>query len=336
MVSSPTVQAPDPVATAAAQTASNQQTAKSQTELNSINQVTPDGSLTYTQNGTYADGTPKFTATTALSGSNQNIYDTGQVTKQNLAELGSTQSAKLNTLLGTPFSVDNSIADKITSLGKQRLDPQWQANQTAFDAQMANQGIQPGSEAYNNAYKNFSQSKNDAYNSLYLNGDQQAEQESIAQRNQPINEITALMSGSQVSQPSFTNTPTTQVAGTDVAGITQSAFGDNMQNAQMQNSTNNAMMGGLFGLAGAGVTGGATLMKPAPVTNIYSDRRLKTDVRRVGKLDNGLPVYSYRYIGHDAMQIGVMADEVERLHPDAVTHDARGFKMVDYAQAVGA
>ncbi|WP_163068285.1 tail fiber domain-containing protein, partial [Acinetobacter baumannii] len=53
-------------------------------------------------------------------------------------------------------------------------------------------------------------------------------------------------------------------------------------NSQVQQ--NNAMMGGLFGLAGAGLG----MFKP-------SDRRMKRDVAQVGELDNGLPVYRYRY-----------------------------------------
>lgn len=50
-----------------------------------------------------------------------------------------------------------------------RLDPQWQQQQNAFDAQMVAQGLQPGSAAYNNAYQNFVMGRNDAYNQAYNN-----------------------------------------------------------------------------------------------------------------------------------------------------------------------
>ena len=63
MVSTP--KAPDPTATAAAQGAINKQTAIAHTELNNQNQVTPYGSISYTQTGTASDGTPQFTATKA-------------------------------------------------------------------------------------------------------------------------------------------------------------------------------------------------------------------------------------------------------------------------------
>ncbi|HWK64121.1 MAG TPA: tail fiber domain-containing protein [Rhizobiaceae bacterium] len=65
-----------------------------------------------------------------------------------------------------------------------------------------------------------------------------------------------------------------------------------------------------------------------------SDRRLKEDIRRVGTLDNGLPVYAYRYKGEAITQIGLMADEVELVYPEAVVETVGGFKAVNYEMAV--
>jgi hypothetical protein len=61
-----------------------------------------------------------------------------------------------------------------------------------------------------------------------------------------------------------------------------------------------------------------------------SDRRLKTDIQRIGTTDGGLPVYTYRYKGEDAMQMGVMAQDVEKVNPDAV-REFNGYKAVNYA-----
>jgi len=63
----------------------------------------------------------------------------------------------------------------------------------------------------------------------------------------------------------------------------------------------------------------------------FSDRRLKTDITRVGTLESGLPVYRYRYKGDDRFQIGVMADEVAEKFPHAVSRDISGFDRVNYA-----
>ena len=52
-------------------------------------------------------------------------------------------------------------------------------------------------------------------------------------------------------------------------------------------------------------------------------------------MDNGLAVYSYRFKSSSVPSIGLMADEVEKLHPHAVTtHGPSSYKMVDYAEAV--
>lgn len=316
--------APDPVATATAQTASNKATAISQAELNNYDKIGPDGSLTYKQIGTNADGTPQFQQNTALSAPNQAIYDTTQGTKQNLATIGKDESAKIGALLGTPFDINNAVSDKISSLGAQRLDPKFAADEASLRTNLANSGIQEGSQAFTSAMRDFSQNKNDAYNSLYLHGEGQAASESIAQRNQPINEISALMSGSQVSNPTFAANPQTSVAGTDVAGITQNSYLDANQQAQQAVAGQNATMGGLFGLLGAGAqAAGAAYGKP-------SDRRLKTDIARVGTLDNGLPVYLYRYKAGGPFEIGLMAQDVEGICPDAVTTTGNGFKAVRY------
>jgi hypothetical protein len=63
-----------------------------------------------------------------------------------------------------------------------------------------------------------------------------------------------------------------------------------------------------------------------------SDRRLKTDIKKVGVMGTGLPVYTYRYKAGGPTVMGVMADEVERINPDAVVKRARGkYDAVDYA-----
>ncbi|WP_420012240.1 hypothetical protein [Tateyamaria sp.] len=77
--------------------------------------------------------------------------------------------------------------------------------------------------------------------------------EAFAVRNQPINEITALMSGSQVQNPNFVNTNPAQLANTDVAGITMAAHNAEMQNYQAQMGQWNNIFGGLAGLGGAAI-----------------------------------------------------------------------------------
>lgn len=84
---------------------------------------------------------------------------------------------------------------------------------------------------------------------------------------------------------------------------------------------------------GKGVTGVGQGMQY--LGGIFSDRRLKEDIQKVGKLDNGLYVYSYRYKAGGPVHIGVMADEVEAVMPEAVGNIG-GYKTVRYDLAVRA
>lgn len=78
-------------------------------------------------------------------------------------------------------------------------------------------------------------------------------------------------------------------------------------------------LGGMLGLAGS------------LITSFSSDRRLKENIEAVGQdEDNGLTLYEFNYIGETQRYRGVMADEVQRVMPRAVSLDADGYAMVDY------
>ena len=64
----------------------------------------------------------------------------------------------------------------------------------------------------------------------------------------------------------------------------------------------------------------------------FSDKRLKDDVKEIGKTNDGQPIYSYKYKGDDRTQIGLMAQDVEKKHPEAVGLMG-GYKTVDYKKA---
>lgn len=248
--------APDPVATANAQTASNRATAQTQYELGATNQIAPQGTSTYRQIGTWEDGTPRFEQTTSLNPQEQSIYDTGTQTRQNLADIGSSQSAKIGQLLNTPFSVDSATADKIQGLQNEFLDPQWQRQADALKTSLLNSGVRPGSAAYTTAMSDFSNQRQKAYDQSYLDSYNTGQQAALTQRNQPINEISALLSGSQVSQPSFGSTPSPGVAPTDVIGAQQQSLNQSNVGFNAANQQYMGLMNGLFGLAKTGATAG--------------------------------------------------------------------------------
>jgi hypothetical protein len=65
---------------------------------------------------------------------------------------------------------------------------------------------------------------------------------------------------------------------------------------------------------------------------MISDMRLKRDIERVGETEGGLGLYSFRYLWNDEIHVGVMAQEVIRVRPDAVVVGADGYYRVDYGK----
>jgi hypothetical protein len=245
--------APDPAATAAAQSTANKATAVAQYGLNATNQHTPTGSLTYNQVGKWDDGTPHFEATTALNPAEQNIFNTNEGTKQNLANIGQSQSAKIGALLNTPFDLSKATNDKVKGFQDEFLNPMWDREQQKLEASNIAKGIHPGSEQYFNTNRDFSDQRQRGYDQAYLDTYKTGTANALAERNQPINEITALMSGSQVSNPAFQNTPSPGVAPTDVIGAQQQSLNQSNLGWQAQIAQQQALMSGLFGLGGAGI-----------------------------------------------------------------------------------
>lgn len=323
MVSSP--KAPDPVATAQAQSGMNTDTALTQNAINMTNQVGPWGSTTYSPNGSTSfvnsQGktvtVPQYTQTTTYNPAQQAIFDKTTQAQTNLAQIAVDQSSKIGEYLKEPFQFNNQdAADWSYDLASSRILPQQQQAAEALRTRLVNSGIRPGTAAYDREMTRQTQGNTDQLNQLALQGRSQAFGEAVQTRNQPINELSAFLSGSQVSAPNtgFSATPQASVGGVDYIGLVNQQF-------QARAGAQSAMLGGLFGLAGAGLQAAK-----------FSDARVKREIKRVGVLDNGLPVYSYRYAWGGPVEIGVMAQDVERFRPEAVT-TIGGIKAVDYARA---
>ena len=159
------------------------------------------------------------------------------------------------------------------------------------------------------------------------NASNQALAQQLALYNQPLNSITALMSGSQIQNPQFQQYSGQNVAAAPVFGAAQ-AQGQYDQNVYAQQvAASNAATSGLFDLAGAGLkTFGPALLK--------SDRRLKSNVVKLADHPKGFGVYAYDIDGK--REIGVMAQEVERIIPQAVHEHPDGYKMVNYGLVLAA
>jgi hypothetical protein len=142
-------------------------------------------------------------------------------------------------------------------------------------------------------------------------------------RGRALNEASALMSGNQIMNPSFGAAPNTAVANTDYSGLVQNQYAGQQNQYNQQVAANNSKRAAVASMAG-------TLGKMA----ITSDRRVKQNITKVGTLDNGLPIYSFQYIWGGPQQIGLMAQDVEKVNPSAVSEDENGIKAVNYSEAV--
>jgi hypothetical protein len=156
-----------------------------------------------------------------------------------------------------------------------------------------------------------------------LNAQNQAratyQNEQYALRNQPLNEISALMSGGQVTAPQFVPTQGQSMPTVDYAGLVNQKY-------QGDVAAYNAQQGALGGALG----GLASMFSFSPIK--LSDKTTKRNIKKVGSLD-GHGLYRYNYKGkHDdgKQHIGVMAQDVKKTRPDAVVRRHDGKLAVNY------
>ena len=284
--------APDPAATAAAQGAINKETAIAQAGLNQVDEYTPYGTSLYSK-VLDDEGDPvmgpgdieRTMRTTTLDPAQQAIVNQQTAISGDLNTLAGDQLGRVSTALDDPYSYDGLAAaptadaaarqqtiDSLYDQYSSRLDPRFTREQTALETRLANQGFSVGDTAYTKAMESQGRTRNDAYTSamnqavgsggaeqsrlfgLQGNARERAIQEYSAQRNAPLNETNALMSGTQITNPTFSPTPQTGIGAADITGPTALAYQGQMNAANNATSTKNAAMGGLFGLAGAGAS----------------------------------------------------------------------------------
>jgi hypothetical protein len=304
---------------AAQQTAQgNLEAARAAANANRVNQVTPYGNLTYTQNQTptfnqdaykaaldaygqarqsytpqtdeygnvtnpmpsapnYSDfmSTPNpdqgWVATTTLSPDQQKLLDIQNQTSIGMGNLQNQGLGYVQNMISSPFSTANlpqvgiNAGENYSDAIMRRLQPQLQMEQKSFDQKMVNQGIPVGSEAYNNAKRQFDMTQNDRLVAAQTGGigvGLQANQQGFNQagyiRNEPINTLNAIRSASQVTNPTFQSVPqqaTTQ--GADILGATQSQYNSQLGASNASNAASASNSNGLMALGGTAIMAGA-------------------------------------------------------------------------------
>lgn len=194
----------------------------------------------------------KWTSTTKLTPElqailDQNIAAKGQGYQQLQDALGRINS---NSLPQGPINPGQTAQDAIYA----RLNPEMDRQRAALASSLANQGINIGSEAYNNEMDRFGRQTNDAYSQAALQGiglDFQNRNQALSEQAIPINLINAYQSGNQAQMPSFQNfSQQANAQSPDLMGAAQNSYSGQLGAANAQNAASANTTNGLIGLAG--------------------------------------------------------------------------------------
>ena len=198
-----------------------------------------------------------WSSTLSLSPTGQQLLDMGNQVALGLGGQLNQGLMRVENTLSQPFDYASvpALSDASYAAQTARLDPQWMERQAAEETRLANQGLVPGGEAYGNAMRVFNQGRNDAYQQARLAADQmmpQTYQLASALRSQPLNELSALRTGAQVTNPTFTPVPQQQTTpGPNLLGAAQAQYQGNLNSYNADIAQQNALMGGLFSLGGS-------------------------------------------------------------------------------------
>ena len=245
-----------------------------------------------------------------------NALDTAGNEAQRLynMQMGTAQQAFNQNLQGAQFGNQAQQQLYNQNLGAAQFQNQALGQANALDLANMSAGNQATTQQY-------------GLNQQYANAQNQLRQQAIAEeaqrRGMSLNEMNALLSGQQVSMPQM---PTFNTAGRaetpNILGATQMGYDAQLGAYNAQQAAGANTMGGLFSL------GASALSNPAAGAFLFSDRRLKSNIKRVGTHAIGVGIYDYTMMGF--AQRGVIAQEVEAVRPDLVKRHASGYLMVNY------
>lgn len=263
-----------------------------------------------------AQANAQFANQAATQGFNQSVTNQqlgNQATQQNFNNALATQQAQ-NQAIAQNFG-QNVTSQQLANAAAGQNYQQGMNTQAAQNAALLqNQNIASQQQQLANAAQLQQYNQNLGGAQFANSASTQELQRQLALRNQPLNEITGLMSGSQLQMPSFQGYNPTNIAPAPIFAGAQAQGAANLQNYGIQQSGANATTSGLFNLAGSAIAA--------------SDRRLKSNIERIGTHKLGIGLYEYDIFG--GRQQGVMADEVEKVMPEAVLMHPSGYKMVNY------
>ena len=235
--------APDPTATANSQQQYNQKAATAQNATNSYNQSTPFGTQTYVADPSSPSGYRLVTGTNAAGD-----------TLINDARSVATNSAGM---YSQPFDAGTATAQKLNQWTGNYLQPIFNQQDSNLEAQLRNQGLAPGTEAYNNAKNLLARNQGDVTTDYLTKNQAQAYGQAVQDYARPYQTVEGLQQAANPGQ--FANTPTAQLQPANYAGLVQSNYENQMKNYENNVNGVGKLITSGIGLAAAPFTGGTSL-----------------------------------------------------------------------------
>ena len=276
----------DPYVQANAQQGYDKSTGLFNFALNNPNTQTPYGNQTFTYKGTDVNGNPTYNQSLEFSPTQQALYNQSTANQTKQGQVAATALQGVNNQFNTQYDLNKAVGGMTASqanlnkdynnqydaLYKQQtayLDPQYQNQKNQLDASLANQGILPGSQAYQNAQDEQARNQTFGYQqaanqaqagagseqtrlaNLGLQNQTQAAQLYTQQYQSPLNFYNALETGTQASLPQFSATSTNNQAAPNIMGAYANNYQGQLNNYNTQVGSNNSALGSFGSLGGS-------------------------------------------------------------------------------------
>lgn len=325
-------QAPDPYATANAQGAMNLDTLYASAGLNQINQLGPGYNISWSGD----IGDPNRTMTYSLDPAREELANLLGYSTLNQAGMigGPIDYSGVRGIPGGDYGeyTNQLIGDKYTQL-MDLMRPDLDRQRASRTTDLAVRGLPVGQEAYEDVMQSLARTEQDAMTraatesiglgineaSRLFGQDMAAHQQGMADigfdQNMALQNLAMMLNANPYNTTQIQNPAQYQASPPDLAGLVQGNYANQMG----AYGSNMGALGQIGGMAAMGA--------------MMSDIRMKENIEKIGELPSGIGVYRFNYLSDDAPQIGVMAQDVEKIIPDAV-HEYMGVKFVDYSKVM--
>ena len=257
--------APNYAAAAQEQGAQNIKAAELNAAMNRLDETNPYGSVKYTTTpDSSVPGGNKYSRAITLSPEQQRLYDLESGNQIQGQEVARTLGGRLADSVSNPFSLapygqsskismdgisGDEVRDSLYQQGMRYAEPRFKRAQESQDVALRNQGLMPGTEAYDNAFGDLQESQNMAIGDLQdraiqAGGAEQSRllaalqgvagfnnqtrgqdiQEGLLERQQPLTEFNAFRTGNTPTLPQFQPYALTNVKPVDSFGATQAGY----------------------------------------------------------------------------------------------------------------